>query len=130
MTTTTTTAKTTICLSDSGPISIVTADWPIIASASWHSGSHECQANEVASVRVRAHADGRTIVYASRDRGPGGMPLGYRGKSAGFLVAHSREHIEPQHARIIASIRRVAGAIGMPDLGSEAIADLPAVEVQ
>jgi hypothetical protein len=56
------------------PVSIDTADWPILARvADWRGGTVECQANEEFKVTVRQHADGRAIVYAYRDRGPGGI---------------------------------------------------------
>ncbi|MDQ3170807.1 MAG: hypothetical protein M3Q55_11770 [Acidobacteriota bacterium] len=83
----TTAIKISFPLSDRRPISIVEADWPIVARADWHSGEHECQANEVAHVEVREHADGRRVVFASRGRGPGGMAVGYRGVDAGYLIA-------------------------------------------
>ncbi len=124
-----TTAKIsiTITLSDRRPISIVEADWPIIAYANWHSGEHACQANEVACVEVREHADGRRVVYASRGRGPGGMALGYRGAAAGYMIPAADDAADD--AATVRAIRRVAGAIGHEELGAEAIGDLPAEEI-
>jgi len=120
---------------DARPVTITDDAWPRIASAEWHSGAIECQANETAYVRVRQHEDGRTLVYGVRERGPGGMPAGYRGTSAGYLLAAS--HVPgdgPDAGRsrptadedVVRAIRRVAGAIGMERLGSECIGDLPA----
>lgn len=144
---TTTTLKKTIkiTMSDRAPLQIVAEDWPVVASADWFSGQHECQANEEAFVRVREHADGRRIVSSNIDRGPGGMPVGYRGKAAGYLVeapprdangAYIRmtsdgvEQISRYQDATIRAIRRAAGVIDMPELGDECIADLPAEEIE
>lgn len=138
-----TTEKITITMTDRAPITITKADWPAVADAKWHSGEHECQANEVARMRVREHADGRRIVYGYRERGNGGMPAGYRGQAAGFLVAPGPrnafgspvrmtsdgvEHPDPS-AETIRAIRRVAGLLDMGELGNDLIADLPAEEL-
>ena len=135
------TDKITIPLSERRPVEIETADWPLIARADWYSGAIECQANEVARVRVREHADGRTLVYGVREAGPGGMTAGYRATHAGYLlVPHASapesmvagpagpliSHRDVDPAEIVRAIRRVAGAIGHDDLGSECVADLPA----
>lgn len=129
--------RITVALSDSRPVRIRVGDWPLIASATWFSGQHECQANEEAEIRVRQHdadtdpdrivphADGRVLVYGSRDRGPGG-PMEYRGRSAGYMLAPIAPATEVTTEQIVRAIRRVAGAIDMPDLASECIADLPA----
>lgn len=130
MTTTTTEKKLTITMSDRPPVTIVKDDWPRIASADWFSGTHEVQANELAFIRVRQHADGRVLVYGERERGPGGMPLKYRGTYAGYLlepmnVGDKRLDME----EIIRHIRRVAGAINLRHLADECIASLPAEEI-
>ncbi len=115
----TTTKKTIIItMSDRAPLKIVADDWPAVARATWCSAEHECQANEEACVVVRAHTDGRRIVYSVRDRGPCGMPIGYRGTAGGYLLGAGADTVR--------AIRRAAGVIGMPELGDECIADLPA----
>jgi hypothetical protein len=111
-------------MSERRPITIVQSKWPVVSLASWFSGEHDCQANEKAYLRVRQHEDGRRIVYGDRDRGPGGMPAGYRGSHAGYLIPAGTDD-----APTINAIRRVAGVIGLHDLGDECIADLPAEEI-
>lgn len=134
-TTTTTTKKITIILSDAPSVRVAAEDWPVIAIARWFSGKHECQANEVAWIKVRAHADGRVLVYGSRDRGPGGMPAGYRGCQAGYLLAApivlGRDDEADRSAEIIRAIRRVDGVVSPThvDLAAECIADLPARDI-
>jgi hypothetical protein len=136
--TTTTEKKLTIVLSDAPPVIVDAGVWPCIAVADWYSGQHECQANEKAYVKVREHADGRRIVYGSRHRGPGGMPINYEGAQSGFLVdcrvsvgqgTLSDTLSDETTAATIRAIRRVAGAVDMPTLGNQCIADLPAVEL-
>lgn len=69
--TTTETAKRTLTLTGRRPVTIVEAEWPVIAKGadSWHDNQYEFQANrkEKASIRVRQHADGRAIVTAAYD---------------------------------------------------------------
>lgn len=102
--------------------------WPIIASAqTFGPGEIECQANEEWSIRVREHADGRRIVYAYRDRGPGGMPLSYRGIRAGRLIpAHVAS---PDDDATIKAISEMGDAIDDNNLADRCIADLPAEEI-
>jgi len=118
-----TSAKKTmqITMTDRPPVRIVIADWPTIARADWFTGEHECQANEVASLKVRRHEDGRTIIYGHRDRGPGGMPISYRGSWAGVLTS--------KQANIVLVIRQVACDIGAPQLADQCISELPAEDV-
>ena len=133
----TTTNKTiTITMSDRSPIKIVAADWPVIARADWHSGSHACQANEEAWLKVREHEDGRRIIYSDRDSGPGGMAIGYRGTAAGYLIGAPNAHDctygvarERAATETVRAIRRAAGVIDRPELGDACIADLPAEEL-
>lgn len=139
---TTTTKKTvTVNMSDRAPIKVDAEAWPKIACADWYSGAIECQANEVAYIRVREHRDGRRIVYGDRDRGPGGQYAGYRGAHAGYLVeAVPAEGMrqpddggpvvstQPDDTGTVRAIRRVAGVIDKTDLADECIADLPAQE--
>ena len=59
--------KLTITLTDRPPVKITEADWPVIADGSWKDwdNTYEFQANRTwaAWLKVRQHADGRTIVY-------------------------------------------------------------------
>ncbi len=100
------------------PVQIDETEWPIIAKASGHDGEVEAQANRKGLVRVRQHADGRTIVYGVatsqfRDE---------RDRRAGYLLASGHGQ---DHDYLAANIRDVAEAIGWPDLAQECIADLP-----
>jgi hypothetical protein len=127
-TTTTDKPKITITLSDRPPVRVVKSEWPIIARADWYSGQHECQANEIAWIRVRQSRDsGRVIVYGMRERGPGGMAIGYRETAAGYLLTLADDR---SNDAIVRAIRRVAGAIDMPMLGDECIGDLPAEDLE
>ncbi|OGR95484.1 MAG: hypothetical protein A2V88_15345 [Elusimicrobia bacterium RBG_16_66_12] len=123
-----------IVLSERRPVTITLEDWPRIAHASrcWGGSGHECQANEAGHITVRQHEDGRTLVYCSRDRGPGGMAAGYRGSEGGYLLAGSGpvDYPAQTHAdEIVRAIRRCAGIIDAPELGDECISDLPAEEI-
>jgi hypothetical protein len=121
--------KIKIKLSDRAPITITEESWPIVAFAEdWRGGNGiQSQANEEWWVRVRQHADGRAIVYASRERGNGGMPIDYRGAHAGYVLAPTEGRVPS--ADIVRAIRRVAGAIGRDGIADACIADLPAEEL-
>lgn len=121
MTTTTTTKKITIHMSERSPVKIAVDDWPLIASVGWYNGEHECQANTVRAIKVRQHEDGRTVVYGWEDEGPGGQHASFRATYAGFMLAAGED--------VARAIRRVAGLIGDDKLGDECIADLPAEEI-
>lgn len=142
-TTTTKTKKTiTITMSETAPVRIDPALWPVIASAETHDGKVECQANTEWVIKVREHADGRRLVYGSQSAGNGGQYAGYRGKDAGYLIdapprdAFGRDVATTSdgvthdvNAATIRAIRRVAGVIGDEDLGAECVGDLPAQEI-
>jgi hypothetical protein len=137
MNATTTTTKITIALSDAPPVRVSPETWPVVARADWHSGEHECQANEVAAIRVREHTSGRRIVYGWIESGPGGMPIGYRKRYAGFMVDHVQrsDGLWTQAANMradetVRAIRRVAGVIALECLGAECIADLPVLDLE
>jgi hypothetical protein len=116
--------RLTIEMSETRPITITTENWPVIARAEWYSGEHECQANEIAWIRIRQHDDGRMIVYGHRGAGPGGMPVSYERSWAGWLLP-----IGTSEHEFLRTIRRVGGALEMMRLADQAIADLPANEV-
>lgn len=115
--------KLTVSLTGRRPVSIDKAEWPIIAHvADWRGGQVECQANEEFELTVRQHADGRAIVSAYRDRGPGGMPIQYEGGRAGYLLAAD--------ADVADAIIRAADAAGVPSSVAErCVAGLPAEEL-
>jgi hypothetical protein len=117
------TDRITIPLSGRRPVSIDRAEWPTVARAKdWRGGSVECQANETFDVRVRQHADGRAVVIADRDRGPGGMPLGYRGGYSARLVAAGGD--------VAQAVTLCAAEAGIdPSVAANCIADLPAEEL-
>lgn len=117
-----------ITLSDLHPVTIRADQWPILVHVSdfWGGNGIECQANEEACIKIRQHADGRAIVYGIRDSGPGGMPLSYRGRSAGFLLSTKEGQ---EQTALIRAIRRVAGAIDWQDGAARAIAELPPTEL-
>ena len=52
-------AKLKVTLTGRRPVSIGPTEWPVIARQYTYSGEHECQANTVARITVRQHADGR-----------------------------------------------------------------------
>lgn len=119
-----------IPLTGRAPVKIDDSLWPIIAKASTFSGEHECQANTIAWIRVRRHADGRVLVYGCRESGPGGWPVGAAGWRGGELLS---DMDSPAIAR--AMLRMLHGleggfcAIGARALVEEAIGSLPAEEI-
>ena len=144
MTTTEKKKKIVITMSERAPLKLDPELWPLVASASTHDGQVECQANREWAIKVREHEDGRRVVYGWVRRGDGGMPIGYRGASGGYLVespprdangdpirmtSDGVEHIERYQEETIRAIRRVAGIIGDDGLGDECIADMPAEEL-
>lgn len=126
-------SKRTITLTNRAPVTIEEAAWPVIAQASddWHDGQVECQANRRIkwAVRVRQHADGRAIVYATYSYDSSWQ--GARSYSA------KRGVLLPAGADIVAAIREVCDDIAQaesndddaqrwPTLAADCIADLPA----
>jgi hypothetical protein len=128
MTTTTNEVKRiTVTMSELRPLSIIESDWPVIASAEWFNGEHECQANTIRRIRVREHADGRRLVYGFTRAGNGGQHAGARNPSGGFLIDPC-PRATPDDEETIRAIRRVGGILGDDDLAAECIADMPAEE--
>lgn len=118
----------TITLTDRPPVRICTTDWPQIASYLDHDGAVECQANHQWWLRVRQHADGRTIVYGAYTGGPGGTRADFRACRAGVLL-QKRDMRMSCADDIICSIHAVAQTINCPEIAQYVIADLPAVEI-
>lgn len=117
--------KIAIVMSERRPISIVEADWPVVARVEQHDGEVRSNANRIQMICVRQHADGRRIVYGRLYAGWGGMPAGWRGADAGFMV--DAWHVGDDET--LRAIRRVAGIIGDASLADQCIAELPGEEV-
>lgn len=124
----------TITLTGRPPVKIVDADWPIIASAKGDSygdsdygryqqaiAQGEC---DTYSLRVRQHADGRTLVYGILDAAIAAWhaPAGGQSRRGGRLLRPGED--------IAAAIGQVADTLRLPPaLAEECIADLPAEEI-
>lgn len=139
--------KLTITLTDRPPVKITEDDWPIVAEAKYshHDGQVECQANRrtLGWLKVRQHADGRTIVYGHYSyytawRGEAGA----NHRDGQMLTPTAEEYPEAAHAsywtgpRIIEAIREVGSRLGersehqcWTDVIADTIADMPAEEL-
>lgn len=132
-----TTKKITIKMSETTPVSVDPAQWPIIAEVDTCDSAIACQANTEWAIKVREHDDGRRLVYGWECSGNGGQYAGYRGKDAGYLIEAASVQGDgpragkryPDDAATIRAIRRVAGVIGDEQLGAECIGELPAQEI-
>ncbi len=107
----------TITLTGRAPVKIRDEEWPLIASDSWHDGKVECEAVRRAWLKVRQHADGRTLVYG----GSSSNYAGARDLRGGELLVAGDD--------IAAAIHRVALTVGADQIAESCIADLPAQEV-
>lgn len=110
--------KLTITLTGRRPVSIIKADWPVVASAKDWDNEHECQANRTYKLLVRQHQDGRALVYGIYD-----TDFTYEnGRRGGEMVEAD--------ADIPAAIKRVGEYLEMSrDLIDECVADLPAEDL-
>ncbi len=107
----------TVTLTDHAPVRIREDLWPQIAHGNWcDNPAIPFQANRGGDIRVRQHADGRAVVYATA----WSKWQGERDWSGGELLAAGED--------IIAAIRRV-GAELHDSAVRDCIADLPAVEI-
>ena len=113
--------KRTITLTGRAPVTIVEADWPIIAKADADDARQPelaVEANRKWQLRVRRHADGRTIVYGTYST----HYQGDRDRRAGSMLTAALFE-----ADIANAIVHVADALGGPErLAQDCIADLPA----
>lgn len=129
MNTTTTVTTIRIPMSEQRPIRIVKADWPSVAYGEDYSGEYDFQAFDGVYIRVRQHADGRTVVYGEAGDWKGGGRPERENRSAGFLLAKGDD--------VVRAIRRVAGILAdtacIGDMAHAAarrcISDLPDEEV-
>ncbi len=108
-----------ITLSNRPPVKIKEAEWPVIAKASWcDNPAIPVQANRSALVRVRQHADGRSIVYGTYDT----QWQGESGLKSGLLLDAG--------ADVAAAIYEVVDDLGVTaTMAAECVADLPAEEI-
>jgi len=120
----------TITLTDRTPVRIAEDAWPLVAEATDNSFAgndygrlrQALARNEVDtySLRVRQHADGRTLVY--------GVLCGATVWTG--TTDHRGGELLPDGSDIPAAIRRVGEECGLPDhVIRECIADLPAEEI-
>jgi hypothetical protein len=118
-------SKRTITLTDRCPVTIDEDAWPVIAAADWFEGQYEGQANRKAHIRVRAHADGRHLVYGvftSRHQGESDHRAGY------LIPASDQVPGTMPNCPVVAAIHAVSKKVWR-DLADEVIADLPPVEL-
>ena len=105
-----------ITLTNRPPVRIMDADWPLIAKG-WDGDNRAIpqQSNREWTIRVRQHADGRSIVYGIYDT----AWQGEANMAAGELLAAGDD--------LVSAIRRVGADIEASDRAIRAcIADLPA----
>lgn len=126
--------KRIITLTDRPPVRIIEADWPVIASATYraHDGQIECQANRRwdGAIRVRQHADGRAIIYATASYDS--QWQGERGYSLrGGEILQAGSDLAAAISRVHASLEDagVDTGRGWDALAAECIADLPAEDL-
>jgi hypothetical protein len=127
----TTATALTVTLTDRRPVTIATDEWPIVARAKGDSyvGSDQAVYTQAKgrgeldewTLTLRAHADGRAIVYAvvSAASGACRQPHGGEDYRGGEILVAGADHAD--------AIRRVGEAASLPDATiRDAIADLPA----
>jgi hypothetical protein len=110
----------TITLTDRAPVEIVEADWPTIAQA-YYGDNEPNPPNRTWRLKVRQHADGRTIVYGvhlTAYPDESSLRAGYLPDADGL----------PDAIGLIDAIHRIAEEIDAPGwMAARCIADLPAV---
>jgi len=107
----------TITLTDAAPVRIRDADWPVIAQSTWYAERNYSDATRVWWLKVRQHADGRTIVYGGHDT----QWEGERNRRAG-VVLEAGEYV-------VGAIKRVAALVGADKCQDACISSLPPVEI-
>jgi hypothetical protein len=112
----------TITLTSRPPVQIRDGQWPLIAHAYWHDGQVECQANRKGWLRVRQHADGRTIIYGGYDSN---WPKEPDLRGGELLIPLDGERAIDGRA-LAAAVHRVATSVHCEQIAEECIADLPA----
>ena len=113
----------TITMTGRKPVQIETEKWPVIARADWYDGQIECQANRTKAIRVRAHEDGRRIIYGVETS----QYPGERANDCGFLTdSRAVAEVGEIDRHTIEYIQRVAAILRDEGLGEDCIANLPA----
>lgn len=108
----------TIVLTGRPPVTVRAEHWPVVASARAWDNTYEFQADRRWRVTVRAHDNGRHIVYGAYST----CYQGERDRRGGELV--------PAGGNVCATIHRVVQLLALPDyLAEECIAGLPALEI-
>lgn len=116
----------TITLTGRAPVKIYEDEWPLVASAAIRPGAMDHGTpvpnyqTDAFTLRVRRHADGRTLVYGVTDAATAWT--GTEDRRGGKLLAAGED--------IAAAIRVVAEDCNMPEpVIRSCIADLPAEEI-
>lgn len=141
MTTTTNRKQRTITLTDRRPVKIYEDEWPVIAHGQYrdHDNQYEFQANRKwkCDIRVRQHADGRTLVYGVYDYDTEVQnERGFTAR-AGLLLDGARPTARiPEAIRTVGATIAAAATEAGHDAGAhisavarKCIAALPAVEL-
>ena len=123
----------TITLTDRAPVRINEAEWPVIAAASYKDfdGQYDFQANRTWKIefRVRQHADGRAIVYATYDYSSQFQNEAGEAYRIGVVLAPDDDRPTAIHRVRNQLVDRVAYDTRHRHIGNtadECIADLPA----
>lgn len=122
----------TITLTNRPPVRIDDEAWPIIAESKWYEGQYEFQANRSGWLKVRQHADGRTLVYGGFDSN---WPNERSRRGGELLIPPGDGPLTPDDGRtidgvaLVQAIRRVAETVGAEECAANCIADLPADEI-
>lgn len=145
--TTTTTKTRTITMTGRRPVKIKDDEWPVLARGSGDSyggGDYACHQQALAQgecdtyiLRVRQHADGRTLVYGIVDAAAAawGSPAGGESYRGGMLLDPPAGAVVDPIAGvvwdgIVRAIEEVGRECGIPySVVRECIAGLPAQEI-
>ncbi len=119
----------TIILTNAAPVRIIQEDWPVIAHGLHESfdGEYECPANvklEI-NIRVRRHADGRTIIYGHYELTTQWVDGHDVCRRAGYLYTDA---LSPD--QLIRAIRKVGDEISaVSAVVQECVSELPPLEI-
>lgn len=104
-----------ISMTGAAPVQIADAQWPIYAQSSWHGGLPPGTADRSCWLKVRRHADGRSIVYGGFDT----KIEGERELRGGELV--------PVGGDLVAAIKRVSATCNAQECLDRCLSALPPV---
>jgi hypothetical protein len=116
----TTNVKLTITMSERRPIGILVAEWPAIALTERRDAAGGWEV-----IHVRAHRDGRRLVYGWTKNSAVSRHLEVAG---GFLVP-ATPAAAPDEEGTVRAIRRMGGILGDPGMANACIAKLPTEEL-